>query len=82
VQENALLQALQENWIAGAAIDTHYQYPLPAEHPLWRFENVILTPHISGSSLSPFFTQRIWDIFLDNVSRFGSGSPLLNELTL
>ncbi len=50
IKESALFAALRENWIAGAAIDTHYQYPLPPEHPLWSFENVILTPHISGSS--------------------------------
>jgi phosphoglycerate dehydrogenase-like enzyme len=81
VQEVALLRALKEGWIAGAAIDTHYQYPLPAEHPLWAMENVILTPHISGSSGSPRFLERAWDIFSQNVSRFHTGQPLLNELT-
>ena len=44
VQEAALLRALRESWIAGAALDTHFQYPLPAEHPLWQLPNVILTP--------------------------------------
>jgi phosphoglycerate dehydrogenase-like enzyme len=81
IQEGALLQALREGWIAGAAIDTHYQYPLPPEHPLWRFPNVILTPHISGSGLSPHFLDRCWDIFTQNVRRLLAGQPLLNELT-
>ncbi|MEO8125693.1 MAG: D-2-hydroxyacid dehydrogenase [Bryobacteraceae bacterium] len=81
VREEALLSALREGWIAGAAIDTHYQYPLPSEHPLWQFPNVILTPHISGSSLSPHFLERTWDIFLENVRRIEAGEPLLNELT-
>jgi phosphoglycerate dehydrogenase-like enzyme len=81
IQEAALLQALREGWIAGAAIDTHYQYPLPPEHPLWRFPNVILTPHISGSGLSPHFLDRCWDIFSQNVRRLLAGQPLLNELT-
>jgi phosphoglycerate dehydrogenase-like enzyme len=81
IQEAALLQALREGWIAGAAIDTHYQYPLPAEHPLWRLPNVILTPHISGSGLSPYFLDRSWDIFTQNVRRLLAGQPLLNELT-
>ncbi|MEO6874635.1 MAG: D-2-hydroxyacid dehydrogenase [Opitutaceae bacterium] len=81
VQEKALLRALHEKWIAGAALDTHYQYPLPAEHPLWRMPNVILTPHISGSSLSPRFGERLWDIFAQNVTRFSRGGALLNELT-
>ena len=81
IQEKALLKALQEKWIAGAALDTHYHYPMPADHPLWRFPNVIMTPHISGSALSPYFLTRSWDIFTQNVERYLSGRPLLNELS-
>ncbi len=81
IQEQALLRALQEKWIAGAALDTHYAYPLPATHPLWRFPNVILTPHIAGSSLSPRFQDRLWDIFSQNVLRFERVEPLLNALS-
>jgi len=81
IQEKALLKALQERWIAGAALDTHYHYPMPADHPLWRFPNVVMTPHISGSALSPYFLTRSWDIFTQNVKRFLSGQPLLNELS-
>ena len=81
IQEEALLKALREGWISGAALDTHYYYPMPADHPLWCFPNVIFTPHISGSSLSPNFIDRIWDIFLQNVERILAGKPLLNELS-
>jgi phosphoglycerate dehydrogenase-like enzyme len=81
IQEAALLRALREGWIAGAALDTHYAYPLPPEHPLWRMENVILTPHISGSGLSPHFLERVWDIFSLNLDRLERAQPLLNELT-
>lgn len=81
IQEKALLRALEEKWIAGVALDTHYQYPLPVEHPLWRMRNVILTPHISGSSLSSHFAERLWNLFEQNVKRFTSGGKLLNELT-
>lgn len=81
VQETALLQALREGWIAGAAIDTHYAYPLPAEHALWRFPNVILTPHISGADKSAAFPERMGDLFLQNVRRFLEGRPLLNLVT-
>jgi phosphoglycerate dehydrogenase-like enzyme len=81
IQEQALIRALQEGWIAGAALDTHYYYPMPADHPLWSMPNVILTPHISGSSASPHFLERVYDIFIENVKRFQSGKPLLNELT-
>jgi len=81
VQEQPLIRALQERWIAGAALDTHYQYPLPAEHSLWRMPNVILTPHIAGSSLNQRFKERMWDIFSQNVGRFAQRFPLLNELS-
>lgn len=81
IQEDALLKALQEGWIAGAALDTHYHYPMPPDHPLWSFPNVIFTPHISGSSLSQNFASRIWDIFVQNVERFMAEKPLINELS-
>lgn len=81
IQRQALLKALDENWIAAAALDTHYAYPLPPDHPLWRYPNVILTPHISGSSLSPHFQTRLWDIFRINLERFDNHRPLLNQLT-
>ncbi|HRE08100.1 MAG TPA: D-2-hydroxyacid dehydrogenase [Opitutaceae bacterium] len=81
IRQEALLQALREKWIAGAALDTHYHYPMPPDHPLWKFPNVIFTPHISGSSLSPRFKERLWDIFSINVGRIERGEPLLNELT-
>jgi phosphoglycerate dehydrogenase-like enzyme len=81
VQEQPLIEALTEGWIAGAALDTHYHYPMPPEHPLWRMPNVIFTPHISGSGLSPHFLERTWDILIENVKRDVAGRPLMNELT-
>ncbi len=81
IQEAALLRALREGWIAGAALDTHYKYPMPPEHPLWKFPNVIFTPHISGSSLSPRFAERLWDILGQNAGRYQRGERLLNLLT-
>lgn len=81
IREQALLKALTEKWIAGAALDTHYQYPLPGNHPLWNMKNVLLTPHISGSSASPHFLERTWDILLQNIRRLKNNEPLLNELS-
>lgn len=80
IKEEALLKALRENWFAGAALDTHYYYPMPPEHPLWSMPNVMMTPHISGSSLSPKFLERVWDIFIQNVQRIINGKELLNKL--
>jgi phosphoglycerate dehydrogenase-like enzyme len=81
VQEQALLQALREGWIAGAALDTHFAYPLPADHPLWAFPNVILTPHIAGADMSRNFPDRIADLFIHNVANYLGGTPLFNEIT-
>jgi len=81
IQEQALLKALESGWIAGAAIDTHYYYPMPPNHPLWRFPNVIMTPHIAGSSKSTHYIDRSWEIFVSNVKRYLAGEQLLNELT-
>ena len=81
IQEAALLRALGEAWIAGAALDTHFHYPMPPEHPLWRMPNVIMTPHIAGSDMGPHFLDRMWEIVLHNVAGFLNGTPLWNELT-
>jgi phosphoglycerate dehydrogenase-like enzyme len=81
IREQSLVRALREGWIAGAALDTHYAYPLPSEHPLWGLPNVILTPHVSGADKSRAFPDRIADLFLQNVKRYLAGRPLLNEIT-
>jgi phosphoglycerate dehydrogenase-like enzyme len=81
IREAALLRALAEGWIAGAALDTHFAYPLPSEHQLWRCPNVILTPHISGGYRSHEFPIRLADLLAQNVARYLDGRPLLNEIT-
>lgn len=81
IDELALVEALRNRRIRGAALDTHYQYPLPAEHPLWGMENVILTPHISGDTGTTHYHSRLWEVFAENVRRFVAGEPLLNEIT-
>ena len=81
IQEAALIRALQEGWVSGAALDTHYHYPMPPEHPLWQLPNVIMTPHISGSSGGPHFLARMYAIFLENLLRFQAGDALFNQLS-
>ncbi len=78
VQEAALLKALEEKWIAGAALDTHFQYPLPPQHPLWEMPNVILTPHISGGDGNDRFPERITNLFLENIRRYQNNETLLH----
>lgn len=81
VVEQALIRVLQDGHLGGVALDAHYYYPMPPDHPLWKFPNVIMTPHISGSTLSPHFLERVWNIFYENVLRYIEKKPLLNELT-
>ncbi len=50
VDTKALIKALSEGWIAGAALDVYEEEPLPKDHPLTRFDNVVLTPHIGAST--------------------------------
>jgi len=59
IQEPALIKAGREGWNAGAALDTHHHYPLPAGNPFWGLSTVIMTPHISGSNDLPYFKPRL-----------------------
>ncbi len=80
IQEAALLAVLRDGHLGGAALDTHYQYPLPPEHPLWGFPHVILTPHISGTTYSLHYREGLLQIFRQNARRFAAGEPLLNVI--
>jgi phosphoglycerate dehydrogenase-like enzyme len=68
VNEDALVRALQENWIAGAALDTFTKEPLPVNHPLRQAPNVLLTPHLAsfaretGERVSQAAAQAIVDL--------------------
>ncbi len=76
VQEDALLRALRERWIAGACLDVFVQEPLPADHLFYDLPNVFITPHSSAST--PQLMGRALDIFVENVKRYRAGQPLLN----
>ena len=71
-----LVAALREGAIAGAALDVYETEPLPSEHPLWKMDNVILTPHVAG--FSPRIAERHLGVVLQNVRRFVAGEPLSN----
>ncbi|MBD2446032.1 D-2-hydroxyacid dehydrogenase [Nostoc sp. FACHB-152] len=76
VDEFALVQAIQNGEIAGAALDTVFTEPLPPESLLWSLPNVFVTPHCSGNS--PRTKERSLALFLDNFSRYRNGQPLRN----
>jgi phosphoglycerate dehydrogenase-like enzyme len=76
IDEPALLQALHGGRIAGAALDTFEEEPLPAESPLWHAPGVTITPH--ATSNSPRMRLRQIDLFLENLARFRKGEALMN----
>ena len=76
IDENALIQALKTNTIAGAALDVFNQEPLPEDHPFWHLPNVTLTPHISY--VSPHNMQRMVQEFSANLQRYIKQQPLQN----
>ncbi|TDD96771.1 D-2-hydroxyacid dehydrogenase [Jiangella asiatica] len=80
VDESALLAALRDGTLAGAALDSHYREPMPPDDPFWTAPNTIVTPHVSGSTGSTHFADRVWDLFARNLDRYRTGAPLLNEI--
>lgn len=78
VDEAALVRALSEGWIAGAALDVFEREPLPGDSPLWRMDNVILSPHVAG--FTPYYDERATTLFAENLRRYLNGEPLLNQV--
>lgn len=76
VDEDALVQALKDGRLAGAACDVFQQEPLSRWSKLWKVENLIVTPHLSG--LTCEYRARIGDLICENIRRFRSQRPLLN----
>lgn len=76
VDEQALIVALEKGPIAGAGLDVYSTEPLPADSPLWKLPNVIMSPHISGFVAQ--YEERATDLFAENLRRYVAGEPLLN----
>ncbi len=78
VETDALVDALRRDQIDGAFLDVTDPEPLPPDHPLWRFEDVRITPHNAGHS--PAYYQRTAEILAANVARLRDGSSLRNRV--
>ena len=78
IDTDALVAALRENRIAGATLDVTDPEPLPADHPLWDFENVRITPHNAGHT--PAYFDRLAEIVADNVARLAGDGSLRNRV--
>lgn len=72
VDEQALIRAVKEGWIAGTGLDVFEKEPLPEDSPIWGLDNVILTPHIAGPT--PHYMDRLMNLFIDNLEAFVEGS--------
>jgi phosphoglycerate dehydrogenase-like enzyme len=77
VDEPALVAALAQKRIAGAAIDCTVEEPLPAASPLWALENVLITPHTAGETRR--YEDNVIDLLLDNLDRLWRGETALRN---
>jgi len=83
VDTDALVEACQRNYVGGAVLDVTDPEPLPGDHPLWDFENVLLTPHNAGHT--PEYYERLAAIVAENVRRAeetGAWDGLGNQVDL
>ena len=76
VDEEALLDALRNRRIRGAALDVFDVEPLPPEHPLWQLDNVLISPHTADHT--PDAHERAMSFFIENLRRFRAGESLEN----
>ena len=71
-----LLEAIRIGEIAGAALDVTDPEPLPADHPLWKERNVIITPHLAGTGGNA--RAKTFALLFENIRRYQAGEPLIN----
>ena len=76
VDDDALIDALRDGRLGGAALDVFSEEPLDPSSPYWDLPNVIVTPHTSGA-MQDYWTPLV-ELFADNLRRFEKGEPLLN----
>lgn len=80
VNEGALVDLLDKGALGGAALDVFDEEPLPADSPLWAMENVLMTPHVSGTT--PLYMERAIDIFLENLDSLRESGELVTPVDI
>lgn len=75
VKGDAVLKALDTGLLKGAALDVFEQQPLPPESPLWKREDILITPHVSGTT--PHYLERALHVFLVNYDAFSKGQRMV-----
>lgn len=82
VDTPALIEALRNGILAGAALDVVDPEPLPASHPLWSLPNVLLTPHTAWAGGGAAQLHRLEEFVVGNVRRFARGEPVLHVASM
>ena len=78
IDQEALIDALNEGRLAGAALDVTVPEPLPPDHPLWTAKNVLITPHVSGQMSAPITRDLNVNTFCLNLKAYCEGRPLIH----
>ena len=78
--EESLLRALEQGWIAGAGLDAHEVEPVPPDSPFWSTPGVFISPHCSSTGTAQ--AARGAEIFIDNLQRYVARKPMRNIVDL
>ena len=80
IDEEALIAALKDGKLAGAALDVLETEPPAADSPLWDTPNLLLTPHVAGNLTMAYTRRRNTEMFCEDLKRFAKGEPLMHEV--
>lgn len=80
IDSDALAEALRAGPLSAAALDVTEPEPLPAQHPLWKSENLFLTPHVAGDFHLQETLDQITALFIENLGRYARGEELQNPV--
>lgn len=78
VDTDGLIKALEEDHLLGVCLDVVDPEPLLVNSKLWQFDNVIITPHVSGNYSMDYTLERVVEIAIDNINRYSKGEELIN----
>ncbi|MBO8228669.1 D-2-hydroxyacid dehydrogenase [Prochlorococcus marinus XMU1414] len=80
VNQNTVIKFLEQDKLGGAALDVFAEEPLPASSPLWNRKDVLVTPHVSGTS--PFYMERALELFIENLKSLKSNGQLITPVSI
>lgn len=80
LDQDALIDALNEGRLAGAALDVFRTEPIPENDPAWNTRNLLVTPHCSGKMTMAYTRDTLVDTFCENLRRFHKGEELLHRV--